>query len=130
MTKKQQIEERKERVNKEEQRLKELFKSATKQEAELASTSIRNLAFTTVQLEDLQEEIYKNGVIEKYKNGENQWGYKQSSALQAYNNLMKTFITNVKLLSNDIFSNLSMEEKDELQMFIEKSKQRRMENNK
>ena len=70
----------------------------------------------------MQEEIYKNGVIETYKNGENQYGKKPSSALQSYNNLMKTFNTTMKLLLKDFFANLTVEEKDELQMFMEKFK--------
>lgn len=122
MTKKQQIEERKERVAREEQRLKGIYKSAKIEELNLAETAIKNVAFISVQLEDLQEEIYKNGVIETYKNGEHQYGKKPSSALQSYNNLMKTFNTTMKLLLKDFFANLTVEEKDELQQFMEKFK--------
>lgn len=122
MTKKQQIEERKERVAREEQRLKGIYKSAKIEELNLAETAIKNVAFISVQLEDLQEEIYKNGVIETYKNGEHQYGKKLSSALQSYNNLMKTFNTTMKLLLKDFFANLTVEEKDELQQFMEKFK--------
>lgn len=122
MTKKQKIENQKDRITQEENRLLELFQNATDAERKLALPSIKNLAFMRIQLEDLQEEITSKGAIEKYDNGGGQKGYKQSTALQSYNNLIKSYNTTLKLLAKDIFSKIEVEEKDELQLFMEKFK--------
>lgn len=120
MTKKQKIENQKDRITNEENRLLELFQNATDAERKLALPSIKNLAFMRIQLEDLQDEITNKGAIEKYDNGGGQKGYKQSTALQSYNNLIKSYNTTLKLLAKDIFSKIEVEEKDELQLFMEK----------
>lgn len=122
MTKKQKIENQKDRITNEENRLLELFQNVTDAERKLALPSIKNLAFMRIQLEDLQEEITNKGAIEKYDNGGGQKGYKQSTALQSYNNLIKSYNTTLKLLAKDIFSKIEVEEKDELQLFMEKFK--------
>lgn len=122
MTKKQKIENQKDRITNEENRLLELFQNATDAERKLALPSIKNLAFMRIQLEDLQDEITNKGAIEKYDNGGGQKGYKQSTALQSYNNLIKSYNTTLKLLAKDIFSKIEVEEKDELQQFMEKFK--------
>ena len=122
MTKKQKIENKKDRITNEENRLLELFQNVTDAERKLALPSIKNLAFMRIQLEDLQNEITNKGAIEKYDNGGGQKGYKQSTALQSYNNLIKSYNTTLKLLAKDIFSKIEVEEKDELQQFMEKFK--------
>ena len=122
MTKKQKIENQKDRITNEENRLLELFQNVTDAERKLALPSIKNLAFMRIQLEDLQDEITNKGAIEKYDNGGGQKGYKQSTALQSYNNLIKSYNTTLKLLAKDIFSKIEAEEKDELQLFMEKFK--------
>lgn len=122
MTKKQKVENQKERITKEEQRLLQLFQNATDTEKKLALPSIQNLAFMVIQLQDLQEEITNKGAIEKYDNGGGQKGYKQSTALQSYNNLIKSYNTTLKLLAKDIFSRIEVEEKDALQLFMEQYK--------
>ena len=122
MTKKQKIENQKDRITNEENRLLELFQNVTDAERKLALPSIKNLAFMRIQLEDLQDEITNKGAIEKYDNGGGQKGYKQSTALQSYNNLIKSYNTTLKLLAKDIVSKIEAEEKDELQLFMEKFK--------
>lgn len=57
---------------------------------------IENASFMKASLEDLQQIINENGVIEEYQNGENQHGMKQSSALQAYNQLIKNYTAVMK----------------------------------
>lgn len=120
MTKKQKVENQKDRITQEENRLLELFKNATDTEKKIALPSIKNLAFMRIQLEELQDEITSNGAIERYDNGGGQKGLKQSTALQSYNNLIKSYNTTLKLLAKDIFSRIEMEEEDELQKFMKK----------
>ena len=84
MTKKQKVENQKERITKEEQRLLQLFQNATDTEKKLALPSIQNLAFMVIQLQDLQEEITNKGAIEKYDNG---GGQKDTNNLPHYNHI-------------------------------------------
>lgn len=125
MTKKQKVENQKDRITQEEDRLLELFKNATDTEKKLALPSIKNLAFMRIQLEELQDEITSKGAIERYDNGGGQKGYKQSTALQSYNNLIKSYNTTLKILAKDIFKNIEPEEKDALQLFMEEHAARR-----
>ena len=52
-----------------------------------------------VTLEDLQEIIAEQGPVEAYQNGANQYGMKQSAALQSYNTLIKNYATVLKNLA-------------------------------
>lgn len=71
--------------------LKVLFQDLSEKRKELIFPMLQNAAFMKVTLEDLQETINEKGAIEKYKNGENQYGKKASSELQAYNQLIKNY---------------------------------------
>ena len=59
---------------------------------------VRNLAFMRVTLDELQEIIIRDGVVERYQNGANQYGVKQSAALQSYNSLIKNYAAVAKTL--------------------------------
>lgn len=61
---------------------------------------IENSAFMRVTLEDLQEQISGGNLVDQYRNGENQFGLKQSANLQAYNALMKNYTVVMKQLLN------------------------------
>ena len=60
---------------------------------------IQNSAFMKIQLDDLQEIINRDGVTEVYQNGANQYGVKQSAAVQSYNALIKNYAAVIKQLS-------------------------------
>lgn len=85
------MEEKKERIKREEERLKEYFKSLPKNQFETASGLIQNCAFMRVTLEDLQDEILDHGTSEVYIHGANQKGIKASASLQAYQGTMKIY---------------------------------------
>lgn len=59
---------------------------------------IQNAAFMRVALDDLQEIIAEQGPVEQYQNGANQYGTKQSAALQSYNSLVKNYAAVIKNL--------------------------------
>lgn len=80
-------------ITKEIKRLTELVQEDKKG---AAKELINNLAFTSVILKDLQKELMKVGVKEEYKNGENQFGFKESVESKAYNQHIKNFIALVR----------------------------------
>lgn len=65
---------------------------------------IHNVAFQSVQLRHLSDYIATHGVKEKYKNGSNQWGYKDRTEVKTYNNMMKSYQSCMKQL-NDLVAN-------------------------
>jgi hypothetical protein len=77
------------RVKKELNRLRRIFKDIPKGQKDTVQSLIRNAAFMSVTLDDLQEKINANGVTDKYQNGENQWGVKKSPEVEVYNSMIK-----------------------------------------
>lgn len=90
-----------ERITKEVNRLKRLFKEMDSDTMNKVLSLIRNAAFMTVTLEDLQEELIKeNGLVSKYQNGENQWGTKKSPEVEIYNSMIKNHMGIIKQLTD------------------------------
>lgn len=112
------VKQRKTKITREFNKLKKIFADADEQKKALANSTLEEMAFIKVQLEELKEHIIKNGAVEIWRNSEKSYGYKQSSAVQSYNSLMKTYNTCQKIIVNDIFKDLSDNQTDELQAFM------------
>ena len=82
-----------ERIKKEYDRLMEIFQELNENERTVADGLIQEAAYMHVAMDDLKETIKREGVQEKYQNGEHQHGFKQSVALKSYNDLAKTYKT-------------------------------------
>jgi len=54
---------------------------------------IKRIAFLIYEIDELETVILKNGVTEKYQNGANQWGIKDSAEVRVYNSLIKQYST-------------------------------------
>lgn len=80
-----------ERIKKEQERLFKIFQDLDENELQVAEGLICQASFMLVTLEDLQKSIIQNGSVGEYKNGQNQYGTKQSAELQAYNQTMKSY---------------------------------------
>lgn len=100
-------------VAKEKRRLKKIFDVLHENQKEANEELINNLAFTSVLLQELQEIILAEGVVEKYKNGENQYGYKESVASKAYNNNIKNLISMVRTLNSILPENKKIDPENE-----------------
>ena len=72
------------KIEKEIRRLRRLFSKIDKNKKNLVYTTIDDIAFMTVTMQELREKIIREGTSIEYKNGENQWGKKQSPAAQLY----------------------------------------------
>ncbi len=88
------------RISREITRLKKLFKNIPKDTVNAILTLIKNAAFMTVTLEDLQETINREGVVSEYKNGENQFGTKKSPEVEIYNTMIKNLSSVIKQLTD------------------------------
>ena len=76
--------EKTKRIKKEVNRLKRLFKDIDENKKKLVFTTIDDVAFMTITMQDLRETIVREGTTCVYKNGENQYGTKQSPDAQLY----------------------------------------------
>ncbi|MCD8025076.1 MAG: hypothetical protein LUE64_06030 [Candidatus Gastranaerophilales bacterium] len=64
----------------------------------ICDSLLENIAFMSVTLDDLIKTIKLQGVKEVYKNGKNQFGFKESVESQSYNKYMKSYQSSMKLL--------------------------------
>ena len=92
--------EKNERIKQEIARLNGLLENIDDKKKNAVISLIKNAAFMSVTLEDLQKEINEKGVTEKYKNGANQFGVKKSSAVEVYNTMIKNHVQVVKQLTD------------------------------
>lgn len=76
--------EKKKRIDKEVRRLKRLFLKIDENKKKLVFATIEDVAFLTITMQDLRESIIRDGTTVEYKNGENQYGTKQSPDAQLY----------------------------------------------
>ena len=79
-------------------RIFKYFENLKENEKAVVLPLIQNAAFMRVTLDDLQEIIAEQGPVEQYQNGANQFGTKQSAALQSYNATMKVYAAVIKNL--------------------------------
>lgn len=80
-----------ERVSATIKKMRKMLGGIDKDHREIVESLIENAAFMCETLRDLQKEIDENGVVEEYRNGANQYGYKTSSAVVAYNQMIKNY---------------------------------------
>ncbi len=90
--------EKSKQIKKDEKRLKSLFKEIDGNKKKLVLTTIADVAFMTVTMRDLRETIIREGTTAVYKNGENQYGTKQSPESQMYLQLSQKLTQAMKIL--------------------------------
>lgn len=90
--------EKTKRIKKEVSRLKRLFKEIDENKKKLVFTTIDDVAFLAVTMEDLRENIIREGTTVEYKNGANQYGTKQSPDAQLYLQMSQKHTQAMKIL--------------------------------
>lgn len=113
--------ERDERIKKEFTKLKKLLTDIPKDKANSVESLLRNAAFMSITLDDLQDKINEIGVVSEYQNGQNQWGTKKSPEVEVYNAMIKNYMGVIKQLT-DLIPNDKPIEKDELMGFVKSAK--------
>jgi len=88
------------RIKRERTRLNKVFKTLDKNKLTTVQSLINNAAFMAVTLEDLQAEINVKGISDKYQNGANQWGTKQSPEVEVYIAMSRNLTTVIKELAS------------------------------
>lgn len=88
-TKKEKTKEQ--RIKSEKTRLKGIFKDLDENKRKLVTPLIEKAAFMSVELDDLQAKLEKDGWTSGYQNGQNQWGTKKSPEAETYIALSKNY---------------------------------------
>ncbi len=104
-------------IENERQRLLKLFEKLPKNRLELAKGLIENAAFMSVTLQDLIKAINDEGVKEKYKNGKNQYGYKDSVESKAYDKMIKNYNSIIKQLNDMMPKDIGTPQDDGFESF-------------
>lgn len=81
-------------------RLIVLFKFAPKEKLALARKLISRAAFLSVMLDDIENDIDKNGYEQEYRNGEFQYGMKKSAAAELHVSYSKNLFAVMKQLND------------------------------
>lgn len=116
--------EKDKRIDREIRRIKLFLKDLPDDRVKTVDSLIRNAAFMTITLEDLQHSMVVNGVISEYQNGENQWGTKKSPEVEIYNSMIKNYMALMKQIT-DLLPSLDHAGKqaaDELMSFVKAAK--------
>lgn len=93
---------KKARITAEVTRINKLFVGIDENKKKLVSATIRDVAFLTVAMQDLREEMLVSGLIDEYKNGPDQYGKKQSTALQSYLQCSNKLTAAMKILNDQL----------------------------
>ena len=102
---KEDVEDLTKEVEKEEQKIVKQLEGLSKELLKINQELIHNVAFQSVQLRHLSNYIAIHGVKEKYKNGNNQWGWKDRTEVKTYNNMMKSYQSCMKQLNDLLLNN-------------------------
>ena len=89
-----------EKIKKEKARLNRIFTTLDKNKRATVLPLINTAAFIAITLDDLQEIINVEGYISEYKNGANQYGKKQSEAVEIHIQMTRNLTTIIKQLSD------------------------------
>ena len=92
--------EKRKRLDAEIKRLKRLLTGVDDKTKKIVDSLIKNVAFMTITLDELQDSINRNGAVSEYQNGENQWGTKKSPEVEIYNTMIKNHSSIMKQLTD------------------------------
>ncbi|WP_139159859.1 hypothetical protein [Acidaminobacter hydrogenoformans] len=108
------------KVSAEKRRLKSLFKDVSSEKLKLVDSLLDNAAWMIVKLQELRDIVDREGLIDEYQNGANQWGKKRSAAADLYNSILKNFMTLMRQLTDLVpESKLADDEiEDEFMQFV------------
>lgn len=109
--------EKNQKIKKETQKLKKLFKDLPDNKKKMAEKLIENASFMSITLDELKEDIKIYGVKETYVNGKDQFGFKESIESKTYNTMIKNYMNIIKQLNDMLPEEKKINEDDEFERF-------------
>ena len=105
------------KIRKETQKLKKLFKDLPDNKKKMAEKLIENASFMSITLDELKEDIKVYGVKETYVNGKDQFGFKESIESKTYHTMIKNYMNIIKQLNDMLPEENQINEDDEFERF-------------
>lgn len=121
MEEQQKIEARRKAMKKYKKQMNSIVKNVSVETKTVVEMLIDRVAYLAAYLDELQEDTIIGGVVVPYNNGGGQSGMRVHPNVNVYTAYAKQFTASVKQLQG-FLDNLTVEKKDELQMFMEKFK--------
>lgn len=109
--------EKNQKIRKETNKLKKLFKELPKNKKKMAEKLIENASFMSITLDELKEDIKLYGVKETYVNGKDQFGFKESIESKTYNAMVKNYMNIMKQLNDMLPEEKKVDIDDEFERF-------------
>lgn len=109
--------EKNQRIKKETNKLKKLFKELPNNKKKMAEKLIENASFMSITLDELKEDIKIYGVKETYVNGKDQFGFKESIESKTYSTMVKNYMNIIKQLNDMLPEEKKINEDDEFERF-------------
>lgn len=109
-------------ITKEIKRLTDILvnKDIDDEKLKIAKAMISDIAFMTVEMKELKEQIHKDGCVEEYKNGANQFGKKKSACAEIYLNMSKQHASLMKQIVDFLPADVPKDSNDELDEFLKR----------
>lgn len=105
------------KIKKETNKLKKLFKELPDNKKKMAEKLIENASFMSITLDELKEDIKIYGVKETYVNGKDQFGFKESIESKTYSTMVKNYMNIIKQLNDMLPEEKKINEGDEFERF-------------
>lgn len=109
--------EKNQKIRKETNKLKKLFKELPNNKKKMAEKLIENASFMSITLDELKEDIKLYGVKETYVNGKDQFGFKESIESKTYNAMVKNYMNIMKQLNDMLPEKKKVDIDDEFERF-------------
>lgn len=121
MKEQQKIEARRKAMKKYKKQMNGIAKKVNAESKTVVEMLIDRVSYLAAYLDELQEDTIIGGVVVPYNNGGGQSGMRVHPNVNVYTAYAKQFTASVKQLQG-FLDNITVEEKDELQQFMEKFK--------
>lgn len=109
--------EKNQKIRKETNKLKKLFKELPNNKKKMAEKLIENASFMSITLDELKEDIKLYGVKETYVNGKDQFGFKESIESKTYKAMVKNYMNIMKQLNDMLPEEKKVDIDDEFERF-------------
>lgn len=98
--------------------LRNIFKAVDEDKFKLIDPLIVQVANLEVQMDNLLEDLKAIGFVETYKNGDNQFGTKESTVSRAYSSVFKNYTNAIRTMLSCLPESAPQEVQDTLTEFL------------
>lgn len=98
--------------------IQEAFSSVDADKMHVINRVIEHVAYMEEKLDEIKLILERDGFVEEYQNGENQWGTKESTASKAYNTVLKNYNTYIRTLLSAMPESVDIDSDDGFDEFL------------